>query len=163
MRASIIAVVIVIGAFPVTAETLSTRPAPPTTRNSNTPRTLEGHTAEVSRAAFSPDGKRLASASSDRTVVIWDLQTGQPSLTLKGHTGILTGVAFSPDGKRLASSSFDKTVLIWDSASGHALATLKGHSAAVFGVTFSPDGKLLASASADKVVELWNVAAEIRR
>ncbi len=64
--------------------------------------------------AFSPDGKRLASASGDRTVKVWDAATGQETLTLKGHTGDVWSVAFSPDGKRLASASDDRTVKVWD-------------------------------------------------
>jgi WD40 repeat protein len=55
--------------------------------------------------AFSPDGKRLASACQDKTVRVWDAQTGQELLSLKGHTAKVNSVAYSPDGKRLASSS----------------------------------------------------------
>ena len=58
--------------------------------------------------AFSPDGKRLASASGDQTVKVWDAMSGQEMLTLKGHTNWVRGVAFSPDGKRVASASEDQ-------------------------------------------------------
>ena len=74
-----------------------------------------------------PDGKRLASASGDRTVKVWDAATGQETLTLKGHTDAVTSVAFSPDGKRLASASADRTVKVWDAATGQETLTLKGH------------------------------------
>ena len=64
--------------------------------------------------AFSPDGKRLASASGDQTVKVWDAMSGQEMVTLKGHTQTVNSVAFSPDGKRLASASYDQTVKVWD-------------------------------------------------
>ena len=64
--------------------------------------------------SWSPDGQRLASASHDYTVKVWDARTGQESLTLKGHTARVFGVAFGPDGHRLASASWYRTVKIWD-------------------------------------------------
>jgi len=73
--------------------------------------TLKVHTGRV---AFSPDGKRLASASNNQMVKVWDAVTGHQTLALKGHSSAVTSVVFSPDGKRLASASEDQTVKLWD-------------------------------------------------
>jgi WD40 repeat protein len=118
--------------------------------------TLKGHTDVVSRVAFSPDGKRLASASQDQTARVWDAQTGHEILILKGHTGRVRSVAFSPDGKRLASASNDRTVKMWDTHTGAEELSFKGHADGVLSVAFSPDGKRLASASMDQTVRLWD-------
>jgi tetratricopeptide (TPR) repeat protein len=108
--------------------------------------------------AFSPDGTRLASGSVDKTVKVWDAQTGQETLALRGHTNGVTSVAFNPDGTRLASGSADKTVTIWDSVTGKGLLSLKGHAGWVKSVAFSPDGTRLASGSFDRSINLWEVS-----
>jgi WD40 repeat protein len=87
--------------------------------------TLEGHSSLVNSVAFSPDSTRLASASDDNTVKIWDASSGACLQTLEGHNSWVRSVAFSPDSTRLASASDDKTVKIWDASSGACLQTLQ--------------------------------------
>ncbi|PSN59031.1 hypothetical protein BS50DRAFT_682489 [Corynespora cassiicola Philippines] len=121
--------------------------------------TLEGHSYVVVSVAFSPDSQRLASASRDSTVKIWDPTSGKCLQTLESYSHVVMSVAFSPDSQRLASASWDKTVKIWDSTSGHCLQTLEGHSDWVTSVAFSPDSQRLASASEDKTVKIWGLTS----
>src|SRR6266536_2240988 len=118
--------------------------------------TLEGHSSYVNSVAFSHDSTRLASASRDKTVKVWDAHSGECLQTLKGHGDYVNSVAFSHDSTRLASASRDKTVKVWDAHSGECLQTLKGHSNYVYSVAFSHDSTRLASASRDKTVKVWD-------
>ncbi|OQE07888.1 hypothetical protein PENFLA_c154G04290 [Penicillium flavigenum] len=85
---------------------------------------LEGHSGSVNSIAWSQDGSRLASASYDNKVKIWDPATGQCALTLEGHSGPVNSIAWSQDGSRLASASYDNKVKIWDPATGQCALTL---------------------------------------
>jgi WD40 repeat protein/DNA replication protein DnaC len=121
---------------------------------------LEGHSDIVWGVTFSPDGKLLASGSTDQTVKIWS-HKGILLQTLSGHNQFVTSVSFSPDGQRLASASLDRNVHIWrkNQVTGEfdpePYTTLRGHGDWIYCVTFSPDGELLATASKDATIKLW--------
>ncbi len=117
-----------------------------------------GHGARIITVAFSPDGKFLASSSSDRMVKLWDLETGQETVTLQGHQADVWALAFSPDGGTVVSGGNDRSIRLWDVANGREIARLEAHSDSVQSVSFSPDGKRLASASKDGTIKLWDFA-----
>jgi WD40 repeat protein len=106
---------------------------------------------------FSPDGSKLASASDDKKVMVWNPSTGAHLHTLEGHLSWVKAVQFSPDGSKLVSASSDKKVMVWNPSTGTHLHTLEGHSDEVSAVQFSPDGSKLASASYDKKVMVWDL------
>ena len=121
---------------------------------------LQGHTGTVMSVSFTPDGRTLASGSGDRTIILWDVATGQSKgAPLKGHTNTVISVAFTPNGCTLASGSHDSTIILWDVATGQPKgAPLKGHTHFVSSVAFTPDGRTLASGSHDSTLMLWDVA-----
>jgi WD40 repeat protein/tRNA A-37 threonylcarbamoyl transferase component Bud32 len=114
-----------------------------------------GHHSEVTAVCWSPDGKRLATASIDGTAKVWEASGGPELRTLKGHASHVLSVSWSPDGKRLVTAGHDGTAKIWEASSGRELRTLKGHMLIISQAAWSPDGKRLATASWDGTAKVW--------
>jgi dipeptidyl aminopeptidase/acylaminoacyl peptidase len=103
---------------------------------------------------FRPDGRLLATASTDRTIRLWDAPNGQERMVLREHTSPVHCLAFSPDGKYLASASLDKTVRLYDAATGQVLLRIVAHPTGVHAVGFSPDGRRLVTGGVDRTVKI---------
>ena len=108
---------------------------------------------------FSSDGKKIASGSWDKTVRVWNLETGECIKTFEGHNDVVRSVCFSSDGKKIASGGgyYDKTVRVWNVETGECIKTFEGHNDVARSVCFSSDGKKIASGSCDKTVRVWHV------
>nr|VFJ73160.1 MAG: WD40 repeat [Candidatus Kentron sp. FW] len=122
-------------------------------------RLLKGHTNVIQGLAFSPDGQRILSGSSDKTARLWDTKTGKTIEILRGHRERIYAVAFSsPDkkgGERLVTGSWDHTLRLWD-GDGNSVKVLAGHTDKVLAAAFTPDGRYLLSGSWDQTIRLWD-------
>jgi serine/threonine protein kinase len=124
-------------------------------QKSSTLYTYRGHSNWVYSVAWSPNGKRIASASYDGTVQVWDALTGGHVFTYQGHTSAVNAAVWSPDDKRIASASSDGSVQVWMAATGERLLTYRGHTGPLEAVAWSPDGTRIASAGEDATVQVW--------
>ena len=120
-------------------------------------RTLEGHVAGVNSVGVSADGRRAVSASHDKTLKVWDVETGRASQTLEGHSATVWAVAVSADGRRAVSASHDETLKVWDAETGRAIYTLTGHSGPIYSVAMNKDGRRAISASHDRTLKVWDL------
>jgi WD40 repeat protein/nucleoside phosphorylase len=116
----------------------------------------QGHSLYVNSAVYSPDGRRVLSASWDKTIKEWDRETGQCLRTFEGHSGSVNSVVYSPDGRMVLSVSGDKTIKEWDRETGRCLRTFGGHSKPVTSAVYSLDGRRVLSASEDKTIKEWD-------
>ncbi|KAK3807580.1 MAG: hypothetical protein J3Q66DRAFT_444697 [Benniella sp.] len=130
--------------------------------------TFIGHTEYVSDVAYSPQGDRIASGeyngsgsqiasvSADRTIRLWDVDSGDCLHHLSGYDSFVASIAYSPQGDVIASSSGD-IVKLWDVATGDCLHILIGHTIYVLFAVYSPQGDQVASGGGDEFVKIWNV------
>jgi WD40 repeat protein len=127
---------------------------------------LRGHQLTVTCVAFAPDGRTLASASSDGTIQLWGLPAAKALRTLRVHEFPPPGaiiLAFEPGGRVLIAQSPGVGITRWDVASGNRVATLGRIEARFPAVAFAPDGRTLARALNSGQIELWDLADGRRR
>ena len=139
--------------------------------------TFIGHTNDVTNAIFSPDGKTLATGSEDKTIRLWDVNTGQQkhilrdqSWILRDQSWILRGerhsadkhfqtLSFSPDGKILANGINHGPIYLWNTETGEQKKILQGHTKCIKDISFSTDGGTLTSMNGDGTVLVWDIAS----
>ena len=124
--------------------------------------TLHGSGLPLNVAAYSPDGKRIVTASNDGTVRVWRADGSTEPIVLEGHEGPVRSVAFSPDGQRIVTTSWDKTAQVWGADGSAPLFKLEKHTGRVTSAAFSPDGKTLFTADSTGIVRKWPVAHQGR-
>jgi WD40 repeat protein/DNA-directed RNA polymerase subunit RPC12/RpoP len=119
-------------------------------------RKLTGHKNWVRSVAVSPDGKWAASGSDDKTIKIWDLETGECRATLEGHTEYVHSVAITPDGKRILSGSSDHTIRVWDALQLEHQTTLELDGSGLSISPFPDNERVFIGLSSPKnIIELW--------
>jgi dipeptidyl aminopeptidase/acylaminoacyl peptidase len=111
----------------------------------------------MNSATFSPDGRRIVTASYDGTARVWDAKTGVTLLVLHSDHAVNSAV-FSPDGSRIVTTTLnDKTARIWDAHTGATLLVLRGHGSQVYSAVFSPDGsRIVTSGGRDNSARIWD-------
>eukprot|EP01139_Manchomonas_bermudensis_P002091 Amastigsp_a3627_17.p1 type:complete len:335 gc:universal Amastigsp_a3627_17:1050-46(-) len=119
--------------------------------------TLVGHTRSVSATKFANNGLFIASVSADKSLRIWNAETGGLERVIEGHSMGISDVAWSTDSKYLVTASDDRTLRLWEASSGELLKTFAGHRDRVMACEFNAASSLIASGSFDESVQLWDV------
>ncbi len=114
------------------------------------------HRETIYSLAITPDRKYVITGSFDKTIKVWELETGESFHTLEGHEQEVTAVNISSDGSKVVTGSEDKTVKLWKLETGNMLRNFTGHDGAIFGVLMTPNNKYIISISEDKTAKIWN-------
>ena len=116
---------------------------------------LKGHHDNIWSIALNPDGTKIVSGSSDRTIKIWNSQTGECLKTLTGHNRPVLSVVFSPDGNTIASCGGHSIIKLWNSQSGECVQTIQERASYI--IKFNSNGSILASGHTSGIVKLWDI------
>ncbi len=117
--------------------------------------TYRGHSLKVTDVAWSPDGRRIASTSNDKSMQIWDAITHRTGFLHRNALGSMNSVAWSPDSRFIATGGNDKTVQVWDAITRNSTCIYQGHTGYVTSLAWSPDRSRLASGSVDHTLQIW--------
>ncbi|XP_060813818.1 notchless protein homolog 1 isoform X1 [Bombus pascuorum] len=116
---------------------------------------MTGHQQLINDVKFSPDGRIIASASFDKSIKLWESNTGKYITSLRGHVQAVYSISWSADSRLLVSSSADSTLKLWSLKTKKLCQDLPGHADEIYAVDWSPDGLRVASGGKDKVLRLW--------
>ena len=120
-------------------------------------KTLEGHRDWCTFVSYNKEGNLIVSSSTDRSLKVWNVESGECIKTLKGHTNKVNSAVFSSDGRFILSASSDKTIRVWITESGECIQTIEDNKDWVYAAVFSPDGKHIASASRDREIHIYGL------